>query len=955
MNKFNLPRRMIELAKTLYENAHTRIMINGILSNPFRVTRGVRQGDPWSCLLFDVAIESLSGAIRKSRKIGGFKIPGHQERIINTLFADNTTIFLNEFDEYGELEKILKTWCKASGGRFNIEKTEILPVGTEEYRAFVIEKRTNHTANEKLPAGTKIAIDGEPCRSLGGWVGNLKDEVNIWAKTIEKTKTRLKNWNKSHPTLKGKKHIIQMFVGGMSQYLTTVQGMPKEIKSETISIIRKFIWNGKAPKVSLEQMYMQIEKGGLGITDIMARNEAINLIWVKKYLSIGKDRPMWAYVADELIKKNLPKSGKKFNERLTKNQNPFVQSWAPAMHAGTKLPKDILKFLKTAKKYDVNMEAIRISEIAKKKLPAWYHVATEPSPNGTFKKKSTECLISTHNLRTVDDLHKATRRTRDILMRPRHVNETNCTCRFCEADREKGCEHPNKCCDEANEAIKRIEKKFNPLNKPKIDNLSLTKNRLENNRREREENGYITFDPSIKKDDDITHIIRVFTNPNATCKDPAYRKTRDGRAWEPKEQVWTDGSCLNQGTDEAKTGAGVFFGPDSNKNMAIRVPGESQSNNIGELVGVIKAIEVVTPFTPLDIITDSKHVMDRVTTNLTSWEENGWIGVENKKEFKVLVAKLRARGAPTRFKWIKGHTGDNGNEAADKLAGKGARKENLDQVNLEIEKKFDLTGAQLSKLTQALAYRGIRERKKKPELTRGAKIRIDMTKHAVKEINGNLPTNERIWKSVHHEDFQRQIRIFFWITMHNAQKVGEYWIQKAKNREHWAKCHVCGEDDSIDHILTKCNSPEVRIIWKLAKELWMKKQNKWPEIKNASSILACGLAEFKTADGKKLTGANRLYRILISESDETQPQTSETEIHNKWVKIINLRLELDIALTKNKYNEKAMPRKKVLQTWRNTIENERNLPPDWTRSNGVVVSIRRMERQTERTQRENPG
>lgn len=65
MRKYNLPDMMINMTESLYENAHTRVVINRVLSTPFKVTRGVRQGDPWSCLLFDVAIEPLSNLLRK--------------------------------------------------------------------------------------------------------------------------------------------------------------------------------------------------------------------------------------------------------------------------------------------------------------------------------------------------------------------------------------------------------------------------------------------------------------------------------------------------------------------------------------------------------------------------------------------------------------------------------------------------------------------------------------------------------------------------------------------------------------------------------------------------------------------------------------------------------------------------------------------------------------------------
>jgi hypothetical protein len=60
LQTFNLPNMFINTVKALYSNAHTRVAINGMLSEPFKVTRGVRQGDPLSCLLFDLAIEPLA-------------------------------------------------------------------------------------------------------------------------------------------------------------------------------------------------------------------------------------------------------------------------------------------------------------------------------------------------------------------------------------------------------------------------------------------------------------------------------------------------------------------------------------------------------------------------------------------------------------------------------------------------------------------------------------------------------------------------------------------------------------------------------------------------------------------------------------------------------------------------------------------------------------------------------
>lgn len=50
LEKFKFPNHFIRTIKALYENAETSVIINGVVSTPFRVIRGVRQGDPLSCL-----------------------------------------------------------------------------------------------------------------------------------------------------------------------------------------------------------------------------------------------------------------------------------------------------------------------------------------------------------------------------------------------------------------------------------------------------------------------------------------------------------------------------------------------------------------------------------------------------------------------------------------------------------------------------------------------------------------------------------------------------------------------------------------------------------------------------------------------------------------------------------------------------------------------------------------
>lgn len=238
--------------------------------------------------MFNIAIEPLAELLRKSN-LRGRTIPGLEERLIATLFADDTTVYLSGSDDWGELTGILDKWCLASGAKFNIGKTEIIPIGKREYRNRVrLTRKIGGHQGTALPADIHIAREGEAIRSLGAWIGTNIFQVETWTRTIEKVEAKLNQWAKSKPTLEGKRLIIQMFVGGMTQYLTSVQGMPEDIADYFQKIIQDYFWEGKTKHaVNADTIHAPIEVGGRKLLNIKNRNKAIAIMWLKSYLQFG--------------------------------------------------------------------------------------------------------------------------------------------------------------------------------------------------------------------------------------------------------------------------------------------------------------------------------------------------------------------------------------------------------------------------------------------------------------------------------------------------------------------------------------------------------------------------------------------------------------------------------------------------------------------------------------------
>jgi len=207
-----------------------------------------------------------------------------------------------------------------------------------------------------------------------------------------------------------------------------------------------------------------------------------------------------------------------------------------------------------------------------------------------------------------------------------------------------------------------------------------------------------------------------------------------------------DGACMNNGKKNAQCRSGVWFSQDDPRNRALWIPGDAQSNQVGEIAAVIAALETVPPYQPLKIMMDSKYMIEALTTHLETWENDGWIGIKNARLFRKAAHLIRYRSARMTLKWVKGHNGTQGNEGSDALVKQGANKQNPNPLNLDIPKEFNVQGAKLFTLTQATAYKGILERKK-AELRKTSKKNLRLTCTAIKRITKKIETNATIWQS----------------------------------------------------------------------------------------------------------------------------------------------------------------------------------------------------------------
>jgi ribonuclease HI len=134
--------------------------------------------------------------------------------------------------------------------------------------------------------------------------------------------------------------------------------------------------------------------------------------------------------------------------------------------------------------------------------------------------------------------------------------------------------------------------------------------------------------------------------------------------------IYTDGAC------RGNPGPGGWGAVLSYKGNTKELYGGERetTNNRMELLAVINALEALTKPCSVQLNSDSKYVLQGITEWLENWKKRGW-KTASKSPVKNEDLWRRLDAARTQhhieWKWVKGHSGDTGNDRADKLANLG--------------------------------------------------------------------------------------------------------------------------------------------------------------------------------------------------------------------------------------------------------------------------------------------
>lgn len=259
----------IKWIKLLYSNIFSRVESNGFISDPFWVTRSVRQGCGLSPLLYVLCIELFAIKIRNDPHISGLKLPSLNDEIRISQYADDSTIILTNYKSVQKVFLISELYCKASGALINKDKSSGLWLG-------------NWIGNTYKPVDINWSSSFQ--RFYGVFLGNgdyteynCNNTIIKFCKSIDLLKTR-------HLETVSKPTIVNLFSCSIIWFSHAVLPLRAKHISKYVKYLFQFIWNNSTERLKRDVMYTDFENGGIRLVHIENKIKAFHINHIFQFL-----------------------------------------------------------------------------------------------------------------------------------------------------------------------------------------------------------------------------------------------------------------------------------------------------------------------------------------------------------------------------------------------------------------------------------------------------------------------------------------------------------------------------------------------------------------------------------------------------------------------------------------------------------------------------------------------
>lgn len=259
---------MLNWIRAAYSNPTARVRANGVISEPFSITNGTRQGCPLSPLLFALSLEPFLCHIRSNPDIMGieinntqYKVSAYADDMLFSITKPNISLpnLMNGFAIYGRLSNL----------KINFTKSEAMGVGIPTSQL------------DNLKANFSLKWTNTALKYIGTYIPpKIAQTFKLnFPPLLKEVQRLLTNWDSGLHSWFGRCSILKMTI--LPKFLYLLQAVPIHIPASFFKQVNtafiKFLWAGKKPRISKRILSFPKLQGGIAMPDIKTYYHAVHL------------------------------------------------------------------------------------------------------------------------------------------------------------------------------------------------------------------------------------------------------------------------------------------------------------------------------------------------------------------------------------------------------------------------------------------------------------------------------------------------------------------------------------------------------------------------------------------------------------------------------------------------------------------------------------------------------
>ncbi|CAL1354917.1 unnamed protein product [Linum trigynum] len=249
------------------------ILMNGNPSGYFSPTRGLRQGDPLSPLLFVICTEGFAALLRQAiseKRLEGVKVAPRAPRISHLFFDDDSYLFLRgTLQECENLITVLNEYEELSGQRVNLGKS-----------AVCFSKNVSLPDQEFLAQILGVGAVGVHDKYLGLPTLIARSKMATFRYLEEKLLERLQGWKQRTLSWAAKETLIKSIALALPLHVMSCFRLPLSLCRLLDKHVTRFWWgdeegHSRIRWVSWRNMCRSKHEGGMGFRRFEQFNQAL--------------------------------------------------------------------------------------------------------------------------------------------------------------------------------------------------------------------------------------------------------------------------------------------------------------------------------------------------------------------------------------------------------------------------------------------------------------------------------------------------------------------------------------------------------------------------------------------------------------------------------------------------------------------------------------------------------